>query len=102
MSDHFMNFHQIATTDVKHKQKLQLSRKFTIENMDRFKLLLRGSNWNQILACNEVDQAFDSFWIEFKQAYDLCFPLTVTKLKRNIHKRNGYMTNGLLTLLSPL
>ncbi len=40
--------------------------------------------------------AFDAFWMEFKQLYDICFPVVTTKFNRNIHKINGYMTSGLL------
>jgi len=96
LSDHFINFHQVSTADVKQKQKLQSSRRFTAENMDRFKLLLRGTNWIPTLESNDVDVSFGVFWNEFKQLYDVCFPLTVTKLNRNIHRINGYMTTGLL------
>jgi hypothetical protein len=40
--------------------------------------------------------ALYAFWTDFKQSYDLCFPIVTTKLNRNIHKINGYMTSGLL------
>jgi hypothetical protein len=33
---------------------------------------------------------------DFGQLYELCFPLTVCKLNRNIHRLSSYMTAGLL------
>jgi hypothetical protein len=96
ISDHFINYHQIATSTAKNKQKIQSSRKFSPENMDRFKLLLRGNDWNPVLTKNDVDSAFGTFWDEFKPIYDICFPLTASRFNRNIHKINGHMTAGLL------
>jgi hypothetical protein len=62
----------------------------------RFKLLLSGTCWQNVLNSNEVDAAFDVFWTEFSGMYEICFPLTTTKLNRNIHRINGFMTPGLL------
>ncbi len=80
----------------KTEHKSVYSRKFSPENLDRFKTLLRGTNWINVMEANNVDIAFEAFWAEFKQLYDLCFPLTRTKFNRNIRKINGYMTAGLL------
>ncbi len=33
---------------------------------------------------------------QFSGMYEICFPLTTTKLNRNIHRINGFMTPGLL------
>jgi hypothetical protein len=54
-------------------------------------------DWAEIIGLNEVDEAFESFWDIFKTLYDLHFPLTTVKFNRNIHKRNHFMTHGLLT-----
>jgi hypothetical protein len=81
---------------MKEKQKLITSRKFNAENIERFKLLLSGTCWQNVLNSNEVDAAFDVFWTEFSGMYEICFPLTTTKLNRNIHRINGFMTPGLL------
>jgi hypothetical protein len=72
------------------------SRRFNPENLNRFKILLSGVNWNTTTQATDVDISFNTFWNEFKQLYDLCFPLTLTKFNRNIHRVNGYMTAGLL------
>jgi len=64
--------------------------------MDRFKVLLSGTCWQNVRESVNVDVAFASFWTEFSQLYEICFPLTTTKLNHNIHRLNGYMTTGLL------
>lgn len=96
LSDHFINFYQIPTNNDKNTQKLQSSRKFSSTNMDRFKILLRGTDWTNVVQLLDVDEAFGAFWNEFNQLYNLCFPITITKLNRNVHRLNGYMTAGLL------
>ena len=88
LSDHFINFQQLDSSCNKIEQKLISSRKFSPENIDRFKTLLNGTNWSNVTDYNDVDVAFDAFWTEFKQLYDLCFPIVTTKLNRNIHKIN--------------
>jgi hypothetical protein len=96
LSDHFINFHQINSSTEKSKQTLHTSRKITLDNMNRFKSLLLGTDWSRVSDSGTVDVAFDEFWREFGQLYELCFPETVCKLNRNIHRLNGYMTAGLL------
>jgi hypothetical protein len=39
ISDHFINFQQLPSSNMKEKQKLITSRKFNAENIERFKLL---------------------------------------------------------------
>ncbi len=94
LSDHFINFQLLDSPSHKTEHKSVYSRKFSPENLDRFKTLLSGTNWTNVTEANNVDIA--AFWAEFKQLYDLCFPLTMTKFNRNIHKINRYMTAGLL------
>jgi len=96
ISDHFFTFYQMNTATEKTKQQIHSSRKITMENMERFKLLLRGVDWSRVYGSNVVDESFDAFWTEFSQLYELCFPVTMCKLNRNIHRINGYMTPGLL------
>ncbi len=96
ISDHFINFHQLPSLNQKDKQKLITNRKFNAANIEQFKLLLSSTCWQNVLNSNEVDAAFDVFWTEFSGMYEICFPLTTTKLNRNIHRINGFMTPGLL------
>jgi hypothetical protein len=96
ISDHLINFQQLPAFNPKDKHKLITNRKFNAVNMDRFKVLLSGTCWQNVCDSTNVDAAFELFWTEFSQLYEVCFPLTTTKLNRNIHRINGYMTPGLL------
>jgi hypothetical protein len=96
ISDHFINFQQLPSFNQKEKQKLITNRKFNAVNIDHFKLLLRGTCWQNVTNSQDVDVAFDVFWTEFSGLYEICFPLTTTKLNRNVHRINGFMTTGLL------
>jgi hypothetical protein len=62
LSDHFLNFHQIVSPTEKTKQTLHSTRKLTIENMNRFNLLLQGTDWSRVNDSVTVDVAFDEFW----------------------------------------
>jgi len=86
----------MSSDNEKAKQQTHSSRKLTIENMNRFNILLQGSDWSRVYESGGVDESFEAFWDEFVQLYELCFPITVCKLNRNIHRFNGYMTSGLL------
>ena len=65
-------------------------------NMERFKDCLNNLSWNNVTRNNNVDEAFNLFWTEFKIFYDLCFPSTKSKFNKNIHAKQSFMTKGLL------
>jgi len=48
-------------------------------------------SWNSILDKEDVDTAFDCFWGDFTDLYNLYFPLTKFKFNKNVHKINNYM-----------
>ncbi len=97
LSDHFINFLQLPTSNIsKHKLVPKLSRSFTPDNHQRFKLALSQLSWNDVINCTEPNSSFNTFWAIFKELFDIHFPLVSTRLNRNIHKINPYMTAGLL------
>jgi Reverse transcriptase (RNA-dependent DNA polymerase) len=65
-------------------------------NMTSFRNNLSLLSWNNVLTCNNVDEAYDNFWTDFKTLCDLHFPLRKQKFNKNLHKKNKFMTNGLL------
>jgi len=44
-----------------------------------------------------VDVAYEEFWNLYKNCHDVCFPLKRARFNKNIHKKNPFMTFGLLT-----
>jgi hypothetical protein len=97
ISDHFINFIQIPDYKVTKKACNHIFLKnLSDDNVNRFKNNLDNFGWDDVLGDNDVNSSFGKFWQIFKEFYDINFPLVRTKLNRNIHKVNKYMTNGLL------
>jgi hypothetical protein len=74
ISDHFINFQQLSSHTNKDDHKRITSRKFNAVNIDRFKLLIQGTDWQPVSRSNDVNEAFNIFWTEFSQLYEICFP----------------------------
>ena len=96
ISDHFINFFFIPTTSVQEKPSFTNKRVMSRANKERFKECLTNLSWRNVTNNNNVDEAFDLFWNDFKNFYDLCFPLTRSKFNKNIHAKQPFMTKGLL------
>ena len=96
ISDHFFTFISPDTVNRVTSPKTVTKRNFSDNNINNFKNLLRGCNWNGVLASNNVDTSFEVFWSEFKALFDLCFPETTVKFNKNVHKIRDFMTKGLL------
>jgi len=96
ISDHYINFIELPAEKTKPKYKAEFKRKFTRDNILRFKESLANLNWDEVCSEMDVDKSFDLFWNDFDALYKLHFPLTKIKFNRNIHKINNYMTQGLL------
>ena len=96
ISDNFINFIQLSIDNHKPKIKMEAKRKFTAENIPRFKHSLSILNWNDVCTETNIDLAFDKFWTNFNDLYNLNFPVIRCKFNRNVHKINNYMTTGLM------
>jgi len=97
LSDHFINFIQMPFTKPKTKTKIVNKRCFSQQNVQNFKDSLSALNWmDKMIDKTEVDAAFDCFWKEYSDLFNLHFPVTKFKFNKNVHKVNSYMTSGLL------
>jgi hypothetical protein len=96
ISDHFINFIQMPFSKPKVKTKIVNKRNFNPTSIGNFKDALGAMGWNTVFEKNEVDSAFECFWKDFSQLYELHFPVTKFKFNKNVHKINSYMTSGLL------
>jgi hypothetical protein len=67
-----------------------------LASYQHFKTTLSQISWNDVIINNDVNPSFDTFWITFKELFDLHFPKTNRIFNRNIHKINPFMTTGLL------
>jgi Reverse transcriptase (RNA-dependent DNA polymerase) len=96
VSDHFMTFIQLPPQPEKCKTSKKTLRTFSQENINVFKGLLQTQNWHNVLQDNNVNSSYDQFWETFKTLYDISFPEKTKKFNKNLHRINGFMTNGLL------
>jgi maleate cis-trans isomerase len=92
-----MTFIQLPKSTVQTKPKNSKARKFTPDNINKFKQNLQTQTWDSVLSCNNVNDSYDLFWDIFKLFFDLNFPLKGCKHNKNLHKLNGFMTKGLMT-----
>jgi hypothetical protein len=101
LSDHFITFLQPDFNKRpkanKVKQQKITRRLVTVENLTNLQNDLKNLHWNEVLATDNVDDCYTSFWTTFKLLYDLHIPTVHVRLNRNYHKINNFMTKGLLT-----
>jgi len=72
-------------------------RNFSYVNMNGFRENLRTCNWRNVIENNDVNASYDIFWNDFSMLFDLHFPIKKVKFNKNVHKKNDFMTLGLLT-----
>jgi exonuclease III len=96
LSDHFMNFLFIPQTKSARVNNDKTSRQFSYRKMILFRDEIRKLRWNNVLSIDNTNESFEAFWNDFNTLFELHFPLTKTRLNRNIHKVNEFMTAGLL------
>jgi len=58
--------------------------------------MLGWSNWDNVTSANDVDLAYESFLSIYTECFSSCFPLKRTRINKNFHKVNNFMTGGLL------
>jgi len=96
ISDHFPTFICLQKNRSRKSAKEITSRLFTIDKINAFKFLLSNANWQYVLDKLDVNTAYESFWDIYKNNFESTFPLTKVKFNRNIHKKTGFITAGLL------
>jgi len=97
VSDHFFTF---LSSPGRQKQnnhsKSILSRDFCSQNLRKFKDELGLVNWDEVVAENNVDLAYEAFWSKYNKLFNSNFPLKRQRFNKNVHKKNTFMTTGLL------
>jgi hypothetical protein len=96
VSDHFFTFVRMPLKVSKLAEKTKMVRISNAENINRFKMLLAASDWADVTTSQCVDSSYDAFWSIYSNLYEICFPLKKIRFNRHIHKKNQFMTEGLL------
>ena len=76
VTDHFPVFTSTDITVQSSPQQLTMKRKYTPNNINAFKEMLEGHNWDLILSEQDCQTAYNNFLIDIKTFYDNAFPLT--------------------------
>jgi hypothetical protein len=98
ISDHFFTFVCSKSASSQHAPcKSTASRDFSILNLEKFKRELGAANWEQTLATNEVNSAYDCFWTVYSNLFNQNFPMKRKRFNKNFNCLNNFMTVGLLT-----
>ena len=64
--------------------------------IDQFKLILSNHDWDNVINCEEPQNALDIFLDEFNPLIDLMLPLKKVKFNKNIHKIEPFMSQAIL------
>ena len=96
ISDHFKNFVALPCQKSRVNTDNKPKRNFSQFNLRCFKEALGLCTWNSTLVNNDVNDSYNNFWSDFHTLFELHFPLIKVKFNRNVHKKNNFMTKGLL------
>ena len=97
ISDHFPIFCILPFAKPKHTIRLIRSRHITEHSIQNFKKVLKNVPWPETFDADDPQLALDSFLTKFLELYNLNFPETSVKFNRNFHKKEKWITVGLLT-----
>ena len=97
ISDHFPIFCILPLTKPKAVHRVVKSRHINEQSIEKFKNTLKNVPWPDISALEDPQLALDSFLQTFSELYELNFPETTVKFNKNFHKKEKWITAGLLT-----
>ena len=97
ISDHFPIFHFLSIRKPQNKAKTVSSRDFSDTNIGRFNDDLSAKDWSPVLSTMDAQCSYNNFLEIFSTSYDLHLPIISKKFNKNFHKKEPWMTGGLLT-----
>ena len=93
ISDHLPIFMLCYDKIVDYSNNSYKSRDFSYKNTIKFQNMLTDFDWEQVLNCNDCQQAFTVFHKNYKTIFDRCFPLKVRET--NYFTRKKWLSFGL-------
>ena len=96
ISDHLPVFTITSHPYKKSKDSFIYSRNITDEKIENFNTLLRNIEWENVLNVDHPQTSFNNFMLNFNEAHNLTFPIQKIRIKKNIHRVEKFMTDGLL------
>ena len=80
-----------------NKAKTVSTRDFSDTNIGRFNDNLSAKDWSPVLSTMDAQSSYNNFLEIFSTSYDLHLPIISKKFNKNFHKKEPWMTGGLLT-----
>jgi hypothetical protein len=97
ISDHFFTFIlPNSISPIKQNHRTIISRDFSEQRLLEFKEELGRTDWNVVYSKLDVNEAYEEFWKVYNMLYNRIFRLKRTRFNKNIHKKQNFMTRGLL------
>lgn len=96
ISDHFPICHIISDKQKDIRPKYVEVQNFNENNIFAFKEALSNVNWDSVLNHDETQDSYDEFYQTFNGLYCQHFPITNVKFNKNKHKKEPFMTKGIL------
>ena len=95
ITDHYPIFSININQDIQAKTLYFTNRSLCDNNIDTFVDKLRLCDWNDVYTQNNVNDAFQHFYVYFTKTYNECFP--VKTHKTGYKNRKTWLTRGLKT-----
>ena len=96
VSDHLGIFSIFnRTPNLKGSQIIQ-TRNFSENNITVFRRILKDANYCGILNCTDANESYNSFLELYQTSFDIAFPPKRINIKIKMHKREPWMTLGLV------
>jgi len=97
VSDHFFTFVlPNQAHPCKQIHRTIVSRDFSGPRLLEFKEELGRTNWNSVYDKSDVNEAYEEFWVSYNTLFNRIFRVKRTRFNKNIHKKQNFMTRGLL------
>ncbi len=96
ISDHYPCFIFSESCKPKNNPKYVTFREFNQEKFDQFSEILNSQSWEDVISINNTQTSFDNFMNFYTETFNSVFPLKKVRFNKKIHKKEPFMTNGLL------
>lgn len=98
ITDHYINFMFIDKPKTKsYDPKYIRYRAFTDSNLEQFNDHLTAADWSSVYNTYDSNEAYRRFMSLYKGALDKAIPLKTKKFSKLKHKKQSWMTKGILT-----
>ena len=96
ISDHFPIFCILNCNKPIMPHRYIRSRHINSESTNKFKATLKNVQWTDVLDSADPQSGLNAFLSTFLDLYNITFPEIITKFNKNVHKKEKWMTAGIM------